>query len=156
MSCPVYSLPLAAQVIREIIAKYGLKERELAARLLSKYGRPLPRSVSNQELRKVLADFGMQDEDPATQRAEHAPATSAAKSTLSTPSTSSVGGAKGLDSSGEAAAAAARGRSCAAGPGRSERYVRARRGRSTMLRRVDRQSLVGDDEFTPRVGHRIA
>lgn len=47
----------------EIVAKYGSRENELCARLLKKYGRPLPSSVSAQEVRKVLAEFAMEDQD---------------------------------------------------------------------------------------------
>lgn len=50
----------------EIIAKYGSKERELSARLLKKYGRPLPLEVSPQEVREVLSEFSMQDEEAPT------------------------------------------------------------------------------------------
>ena len=46
----------------EIVAKYGSKEKELSARLLKKYGRPLPQSVPAEELRQVLARFGMEDQ----------------------------------------------------------------------------------------------
>lgn len=51
------------QVMAEIVAKYGSKEKELSARLLKKYGRPLAQSVSAIELRKTLAQFGMEDQD---------------------------------------------------------------------------------------------
>ena len=53
------------QVMAEIVAKYGSKEKELSARLLKKYGRPLPQSVPAEELRQVLARFGMEDEGSA-------------------------------------------------------------------------------------------
>lgn len=49
----------------EIVAKYGSKEKELSARLLKKYGRPLPPSVPAQDLRRVLLEFGMEDQDAA-------------------------------------------------------------------------------------------
>ncbi|CAM9347554.1 unnamed protein product, partial [Choristocarpus tenellus] len=47
----------------EIVAKYGSKERELGARLMKKYGVPLPTSVSTIKLHEVLAEFNMVDED---------------------------------------------------------------------------------------------
>lgn len=53
------------QVMAEIVAKYGSKEKELSARLLKKYGRPLPASVASQDLQRVLLEFGMEDEDLA-------------------------------------------------------------------------------------------
>ncbi|CAM9872686.1 unnamed protein product, partial [Ectocarpus sp. 8 AP-2014] len=56
---------LNAKVMAEIVAKYGSKEKELSARLLKKYGRPLPPSVASQDLRRVLLEFGMEDEDLA-------------------------------------------------------------------------------------------
>ncbi|CAM9582648.1 unnamed protein product, partial [Ectocarpus fasciculatus] len=56
---------LNAKVMAEIVAKYGSKEKELSARLLKKYGRPLPSSVASQDLRRVLLEFGMEDEDMA-------------------------------------------------------------------------------------------
>lgn len=49
----------------EIVAKYGSKEKELSARLLKKYGQPLPQSVRAEELRQVLARFGMEDQGGA-------------------------------------------------------------------------------------------
>eukprot|EP00752_Nemacystus_decipiens_P014591 g12993.t2 len=54
---------LNPQVMAEIVAKYGSREKELSARLLKKYGRPLPPSVPAQELRRVLLEFGMEDQD---------------------------------------------------------------------------------------------
>ncbi|CAM9273813.1 unnamed protein product, partial [Ectocarpus sp. 12 AP-2014] len=56
---------LNAKVMAEIVAKYGSKEKELSARLLKKYGRPLPASVASQDLRRVLLEFGIEDEDLA-------------------------------------------------------------------------------------------
>eukprot|EP00903_Cladosiphon_okamuranus_P011581 g10894.t1 len=56
---------LKPEVIAEIVAKYGLKEKELSARLLRKYGRPLPPSVPARDLRRVLLEFGMEDQDMA-------------------------------------------------------------------------------------------
>lgn len=49
----------------EIVAKYGAKEKELSARLLKKYGRPLPPSVPAHELRRVLLEFGLEDRELA-------------------------------------------------------------------------------------------
>lgn len=49
----------------EIVAKYGSKEKELSTRLLKKYGRPLPPWVPAHDLRGVLLEFGMKDQDVA-------------------------------------------------------------------------------------------
>lgn len=71
--------PPPSKVMAEIVAKYGSKEKELSARLLKKYGRPLPPSVPSQELQRVLADFGMEDQDLIAAGAGGAgPATAAA------------------------------------------------------------------------------
>lgn len=51
------------QVMAQIVSKYGSKEKELSARLLKKYGQPLPPSVPPADLRRVLTEFGMEDQD---------------------------------------------------------------------------------------------
>lgn len=47
----------------DIVEKYASKEGELSARLRKKYGHPLPSEVSAQDLRRVLANFGLKDND---------------------------------------------------------------------------------------------
>lgn len=47
----------------DIVEKYASKEGELSARLRKKYGHPLPSEVSVQDLRRVLANFGLEDKD---------------------------------------------------------------------------------------------
>lgn len=51
------------QVMADIVGKYASKEGELSARLRKKYGHPLPSEVSVQDLRRVLAKFGLEDKD---------------------------------------------------------------------------------------------
>lgn len=75
--------PPPPKVMAEIVAKYGSKEKELSARLLKKYGRPLPPSVPAQDLRRVLLEFGMADQDVAG-GAGSAPAVAAAPAAAAT------------------------------------------------------------------------
>ncbi|CAM9098301.1 unnamed protein product, partial [Ectocarpus sp. 4 AP-2014] len=82
---------LNAKVMAEIVAKYGSKEKELSARLLKKYGRPLPASVASQDLRRVLLEFGMEDEDLARGKPSDADQRSSPLSPTGTMSTAAAG-----------------------------------------------------------------
>lgn len=75
----------------EIVAKYGSKEKELSARLLKKYGRPLPASVASQDLRLVLLEFGMEDDDAARGKPSDPDRTSSPLSPAGTISTAIAG-----------------------------------------------------------------